>query len=85
MGFPKIISTLFGVPILKIIVFRGLYWGPLILGNCHVGLGLRGVMDNLIASLGLIGNLATTSPKSPNQGLVAANPSCAEDSLGFRV
>ena len=28
-------GTLFGVPILQIIVFRGLSWVPLILGNCH--------------------------------------------------
>ena len=32
-GFPKIRGTLLGVPI----VFWGLYWGPLNLGNYHIG------------------------------------------------
>ena len=32
-GFPKIRGTLMGVPIIGTIVFWGLYWGPLILGN----------------------------------------------------
>ena len=27
-GFPKIRGTFFGVPIMGIIVFWGLYWGP---------------------------------------------------------
>ena len=35
-GFPKIMGTILGVPIIRIIVFRGLYWGALILGNYHV-------------------------------------------------
>ena len=35
-GFPKIMGTLLGVPILGIIVFGGPYEGPLILGNCHI-------------------------------------------------
>ena len=35
-GFPKIRGTLLGVPITRIIVFRGLYWGSLILGNYHL-------------------------------------------------
>ena len=38
--FPKIRGTLLGVPILRIIVYRGLYWGPLILGNYHLNLGV---------------------------------------------
>ena len=32
-GFPKIRGTFLGVPIIRIIVFGGLYWGPLIWGN----------------------------------------------------
>ena len=35
-GFPKIRGTFLGVPIIRTIVFWGLYWGPLILGNYHV-------------------------------------------------
>ena len=35
-GFPKIRGTLLGVPIRRTIVFWGLYWGPLILGNYHL-------------------------------------------------
>ena len=37
-GFPEIRGTLFGVPIIRIIVYWGLYWGPLILGNHHLGM-----------------------------------------------
>ena len=35
-GFPKIRGTILGVPILRMRVFGGLYWGPPILGNYHV-------------------------------------------------
>ena len=35
-GFPKIMGTFLGVPIIRTIVFWGLYWGPLILGNYHI-------------------------------------------------
>ena len=36
-GFPKTRGTLLGVPIIRIIVFGGLYWGTPILGNYHIG------------------------------------------------
>ena len=39
-GFPKIRGTFLGVPIIRTIVFWGLYWGPLILGNYHILWGL---------------------------------------------
>ena len=35
-GFPKIRGTFLGFPITRTIVFWGLYWGPLILGNYHI-------------------------------------------------
>ena len=35
-GFPKNGGTFLGIPIIRIIAFWGLYWGPLILGNYHV-------------------------------------------------
>ena len=35
-GFPRIIGTFLGAPIIRTIVFWGLYWGPLILGNYHI-------------------------------------------------
>ena len=35
-GFPKIRGTFLGVPITRTIVFWGLYWGTLILGNDHM-------------------------------------------------
>ena len=35
-GFPKIRGTILGVPIIRTIVYWGLYWGPLILGNYHI-------------------------------------------------
>ena len=33
---PKIGGTILAVPIIRIIVFGVLYWGPLILGNYHM-------------------------------------------------
>ena len=33
MKVPKIRGTVLGVPIIRIIVYWGLHWGPLILGN----------------------------------------------------
>ena len=35
-GFPKIRGTFLEVPIGRIIVFWGVYWGPPILGNYHI-------------------------------------------------
>ena len=35
-GFPKIRCTFLGVPVIRTIVFWGLYWGPPILGNYHI-------------------------------------------------
>ena len=34
--FPKLCVPFLGVPIIRSILFWGLYWGPLILGNCIV-------------------------------------------------
>ena len=42
----KIGGITLGVPIIRIIVFCGLYWGPLILGNYHIGVILGGIMEN---------------------------------------
>ena len=36
-GFTKIRGTILGVPIVRTIVYWGLYWGPLIFGNYHIG------------------------------------------------
>ena len=35
-GFPKIRGTILGVPIIRTMVFWGLYWGPPILGNYQI-------------------------------------------------
>ena len=35
-GFPKIRGSMLGVPIIRTIVYWGLYWGPLVLGNYHL-------------------------------------------------
>ena len=35
-GFPKIRGPFLGVPIIRPIIFWGLYWGPPILGNYHI-------------------------------------------------
>ena len=40
-GFPKIRGTLLGVPTIRTIVFLGLYWGPPILGNYHMGIRVQ--------------------------------------------
>ena len=37
-GVPTIRGTILRVPIVRIILFQGLYWGPLILGNYHLGI-----------------------------------------------
>ena len=34
--FPKIRGTFLGVPIIRTVVYWGLYWGTLILGNYHM-------------------------------------------------
>ena len=36
LGFPKIRATFLGVPIIRAIVYWGLYWGTLIWGNYHL-------------------------------------------------
>ena len=42
-------GTFLGVPMLRIIVFWGLYWGPLIWGKYHIYLGsLRPVAVSLL-------------------------------------
>ena len=38
MGFPKIRDTFLGIPIIRTVVFWGLYWGSPIYGNYHVAL-----------------------------------------------
>ena len=38
-GFPRTRGTLLGFPIIRIIVYWGLYWGPLILGNYQIRVG----------------------------------------------
>ena len=37
MGVSQNGGTILGVPIKRIMVFWGLYWGPPILGNYHIG------------------------------------------------
>ena len=39
-GFPKLGASFFGVPLIRTIA----NWGPPILGNYHLGLGIR--LDN---------------------------------------
>ena len=48
--FPKIRGTFLGVPIIRIVIYLGLYWGPLILGNYHL-------------SIHYLENMETLSPK----------------------
>ena len=37
-GFPKIRCIFLEVPIIRTVLFWGLYWGTLILGNYHINL-----------------------------------------------
>ena len=39
--FPKLGVPFLGVPIIRTIVFWGLHWSPLILGNYHIGVTQR--------------------------------------------
>ena len=43
MGFPNIRGIFLGVPIIRSIVYWGLYWGPLILGNYHMSAAGEGL------------------------------------------
>ena len=64
LGFLKIKGTILGVLIIRIIVFGGLYWGPLVWGNYQIC--LRTVFPyspgDLRRSLESCGNLQTPSP-----------------------
>ena len=42
--FPKIRGTFLGVPIIRSIVFWGLYGGSLILGNYQIGFMVQGLI-----------------------------------------
>ena len=39
--FPKLGVPCLGVPLIRTIVYWGLYWGPLILGSYHMGRSIR--------------------------------------------
>ena len=39
-----------GVPIIRTIVYWGLYWGPLILGNYHTLPSLRGLCNGSVGA-----------------------------------
>ena len=51
-GFPKIRGTILGVPIIRIIVFWGLYWGPLVLGNYHLSGRVKCIGGSLLKPAG---------------------------------
>ena len=38
MGVSQNLGTILGAPIIRTIIFWGLYWGPLILGNYKISL-----------------------------------------------
>ena len=55
-GLPEIRGAISEVPIIRTIVFWGLYWGPLVLGNYHIHPGLwwwacAGMLSRLISYL----------------------------------
>ena len=45
-GVPKIRGTILGAMIIRTIVYWGLYWGPLLLGNYHIGSSYRDSMSH---------------------------------------
>ena len=47
-GFPKNRSTILGLPIIRTIVFWGLYWGPLFWGNYHVPQRIEGLGSDAV-------------------------------------
>ena len=51
--FPKIRGTYLGVAIIRIIVYWGLYWGPLILGNYHMGIMEEKIGTTIMGYVGL--------------------------------
>ena len=51
-GFPKIRGTFWGVPIIRTIVFRGPYWGPLILGNYQLPEAISSFAPSLSVVMG---------------------------------
>ena len=54
-GFPKLGLFFWGVPIIRTLVFWGLYWGPLLLGNYQIRLTIfRGPYNS---DCGLLGGL----------------------------
>ena len=77
-GFPKIRGTLLGVPIIRIIVYLGLYWAPLILGNYHVTAPCPNPnLGETVSPWGFrlqglgFGDFDRASSKTPQQGTVA--------------
>ena len=52
-GFPKIRDDSLGVPIIQTIIFWGLYWGPPILGNSHLGFRVFGFGFSVYKAQGL--------------------------------
>ena len=54
-GCLKIRGTYLGVPIIRTTVFWGLYWGPLILGNYHLGLRYWGLGVSIYAECLTVG------------------------------
>ena len=41
VGFPKIGRTFLGVPIIRIAIFWGLYWGPHYFGTLYIGIASK--------------------------------------------
>ena len=67
-SFPKLGVPFLGVPIIGIIIFWGLYWGPFILGNYHLGgtafrVNWGGFLRRLDAKSQIAAS-AATNPKS---------------------
>ena len=62
-GFPKLGRTILRVPIIRIMPYWGLYWGPIIYGNYHIGVQRKSSKKNAIAAFGLDGQKDTAQLK----------------------
>ena len=67
-GFPKLGAPFWGIPIIRTIIYWGLYWGPPILGNYHMPLSSQGAaVKCLLESAGPARSLCLTRHATPSR------------------
>ena len=76
MGFPKIRGTILRVPIIRTIIYWGLYWGRPILGNYHLikqEFGASSDVSSICSSMFELFLRALAASRPPSQP-AGANP-----------